>query len=43
MGADAWPAVAAFGIERLADMPRFVRRETQPLGEDVLTEFVRQD
>lgn len=43
MGADAWPAVAAFGIERLADMPRFVRLETRPLGEDVLTEFVRQD
>jgi diaminohydroxyphosphoribosylaminopyrimidine deaminase/5-amino-6-(5-phosphoribosylamino)uracil reductase len=43
MGADAWPAVAAFGIERLADMPRFVRQDERPVGEDVLAEFIRQD
>jgi diaminohydroxyphosphoribosylaminopyrimidine deaminase/5-amino-6-(5-phosphoribosylamino)uracil reductase len=43
MGADGWPAVAAFGIERLPDMPRFVRHDTRPLGDDTLTELVRQD
>lgn len=41
MGGDAWPAVQAFGINRLDAMPRFVRQRATPLGEDMLTEFVR--
>src|SRR3984885_8049385 len=43
MGADAWPAVQAFGIDRLDAMPRFIRQRATPLGEDMLTEFVRRD
>ena len=42
MGADGWPAVQAFGIERLDAMPRFTRVDATPLGEDMLTQFVRQ-
>ncbi|HEY1933775.1 MAG TPA: bifunctional diaminohydroxyphosphoribosylaminopyrimidine deaminase/5-amino-6-(5-phosphoribosylamino)uracil reductase RibD [Acetobacteraceae bacterium] len=42
MGGDGWPAVQAFGIERLADMPRFVRQDATLLGDDVLTELVRR-
>jgi diaminohydroxyphosphoribosylaminopyrimidine deaminase/5-amino-6-(5-phosphoribosylamino)uracil reductase len=41
MGADAWPAVQAFGIEQLDAMPRFTRVGNSPLGDDMLTEFVR--
>ena len=43
MGGDGWPAVQAFGAEKLAEMPRFVRRETMRLGEDVLSLFVRPE
>ncbi len=43
LGGDAWPAVQAFGIDRLDAMPRFVRQRVTPLGEDMLTEFVRHD
>lgn len=43
MGGDGWPAVQAFGIQRLSAMPRFVRRRVTPLGDDMLSEFVRQD
>ena len=42
MGGDAWPAVQAFGIERLDAMPRFTRVGETPLGDDMLTEFVRK-
>jgi diaminohydroxyphosphoribosylaminopyrimidine deaminase/5-amino-6-(5-phosphoribosylamino)uracil reductase len=42
MGGDAWPAVQAFGIERLDAVPRFSRIAETPLGDDMLTEFVRQ-
>jgi diaminohydroxyphosphoribosylaminopyrimidine deaminase/5-amino-6-(5-phosphoribosylamino)uracil reductase len=42
MGADAWPAVQAFGIDRLAAMPRFARRDETALGDDILTEFARK-
>jgi diaminohydroxyphosphoribosylaminopyrimidine deaminase/5-amino-6-(5-phosphoribosylamino)uracil reductase len=42
MGGDAWPAVQAFGIERLAAMPRFARVGDTPLGDDMLTEFARK-
>ena len=41
VGADGWPAAQAFGIERLAEMPRFVRHASMPLGEDWLTELRR--
>jgi diaminohydroxyphosphoribosylaminopyrimidine deaminase/5-amino-6-(5-phosphoribosylamino)uracil reductase len=41
MGGDGWPAAQAFGVEKLADMPRFVRRRVLPLGADTLTEFER--
>jgi diaminohydroxyphosphoribosylaminopyrimidine deaminase/5-amino-6-(5-phosphoribosylamino)uracil reductase len=41
MGGDGWPAVQAFGIEKLAAMPRFTRTRSTPLGEDMLTEFTR--
>jgi diaminohydroxyphosphoribosylaminopyrimidine deaminase/5-amino-6-(5-phosphoribosylamino)uracil reductase len=41
MGADAWPAVQAFGVGRLDAMPRFHRLATLPLGDDMLTEFAR--
>jgi diaminohydroxyphosphoribosylaminopyrimidine deaminase/5-amino-6-(5-phosphoribosylamino)uracil reductase len=41
MGADGWPAVQAFGVERLELMPRFVRRGVRAVGDDVLSEFVR--
>jgi diaminohydroxyphosphoribosylaminopyrimidine deaminase/5-amino-6-(5-phosphoribosylamino)uracil reductase len=42
MGADAWPAVQAFGIDRLDAMPRFARTAQTPLGDDILTEFTRK-
>jgi diaminohydroxyphosphoribosylaminopyrimidine deaminase / 5-amino-6-(5-phosphoribosylamino)uracil reductase len=41
MGADGWPAVQAFGVEHLAAMPRFVRRDVRPVGNDVLSEYAR--
>jgi diaminohydroxyphosphoribosylaminopyrimidine deaminase/5-amino-6-(5-phosphoribosylamino)uracil reductase len=41
MGGDAWPAVQAFGVERLAAMPRFARVGFTAMGDDVLSEFVR--
>lgn len=41
MGGDAWPAVQAFGIERLGAMPRFTRVGGTALGDDMLSEFVR--
>jgi diaminohydroxyphosphoribosylaminopyrimidine deaminase/5-amino-6-(5-phosphoribosylamino)uracil reductase len=42
MGGDAWPAVQAFGIDRLAAMPRFTRVAETALGDDMLTEFARR-
>jgi len=41
MGSDGWPAVQAFGIEHLALMPRFVRRDVRPVGDDILSEYAR--
>jgi diaminohydroxyphosphoribosylaminopyrimidine deaminase/5-amino-6-(5-phosphoribosylamino)uracil reductase len=41
MGGDGWPAVQAFGIAHLVQMPRFVRRAMRPYGDDMLTEFAR--
>ncbi len=39
MGGDGWPAAQSFGVGRLAEMPRFVRRRVVSLGPDMLTEF----
>jgi diaminohydroxyphosphoribosylaminopyrimidine deaminase / 5-amino-6-(5-phosphoribosylamino)uracil reductase len=41
MGGDGWPAVQAFGIGTLDEMPRFVRRGVTPAGSDILSEFAR--
>ena len=42
MGGDGWPAVQAFGIEHINAMPRFMRVAETPLGDDMLTEYVRK-
>ena len=41
MGGDGWPAAQAFGTDRLAAMPRFIRASATGLGEDMLTELRR--
>ncbi len=41
LGADGWPSAQAFGVDRLAEMPRFVRQSAVPLGDDMLTLFRR--
>jgi diaminohydroxyphosphoribosylaminopyrimidine deaminase/5-amino-6-(5-phosphoribosylamino)uracil reductase len=41
MGGDGWPATMGFGVERLADMPRFVRHAARAVGEDWMTELRR--
>jgi diaminohydroxyphosphoribosylaminopyrimidine deaminase/5-amino-6-(5-phosphoribosylamino)uracil reductase len=41
MGGDGWPAAQAFGVARLADMPRFARHAVAPVGDDVMTELRR--
>ena len=40
IGGDGVPALAALGIERARDMPRFVRIASIPVGEDVLDTLV---
>jgi diaminohydroxyphosphoribosylaminopyrimidine deaminase / 5-amino-6-(5-phosphoribosylamino)uracil reductase len=42
MGGDGWPAVQAFGIERLDEMPRFTRDCQIAVGNDMLSEYSRQ-
>ncbi|MCE2509899.1 MAG: bifunctional diaminohydroxyphosphoribosylaminopyrimidine deaminase/5-amino-6-(5-phosphoribosylamino)uracil reductase RibD [Alphaproteobacteria bacterium] len=42
MGGDGIPAATAFGVDRLADMPTFVRRETRTVGGDQLEIYVRR-
>jgi diaminohydroxyphosphoribosylaminopyrimidine deaminase/5-amino-6-(5-phosphoribosylamino)uracil reductase len=42
MGGDGWPAVQAFGIERLDQMPRFTRDCVTVVGDDMLSEYTRQ-
>ena len=39
IGADGWPAVQGFGVVQLEGMPRFRRRSSIRLGDDMLTEF----
>jgi diaminohydroxyphosphoribosylaminopyrimidine deaminase/5-amino-6-(5-phosphoribosylamino)uracil reductase len=43
MGADGWPAVQGFGVDRLQAMPRFRRCSSTPFGDDLLSEFERVD
>jgi diaminohydroxyphosphoribosylaminopyrimidine deaminase/5-amino-6-(5-phosphoribosylamino)uracil reductase len=42
MGGDGWPAVQAFGVERLQDVPRFRRDCETVVGDDMLSEYTRQ-
>jgi diaminohydroxyphosphoribosylaminopyrimidine deaminase/5-amino-6-(5-phosphoribosylamino)uracil reductase len=42
MGGDGWPAVQAFGVERLDQMPRFTRDCQTVIGNDMLSEYTRQ-
>lgn len=39
MGGDGWPAAQAFGVQALANMPKFTRLYAAPLGADMLSEF----
>ena len=39
MGGDGWPGIQAFGMDKLAAMPKFIRDRVTPLGSDMLTEF----
>lgn len=41
IGGDGIPALAGFGLDRLADMPRFTPRGTMTLGDDVMDSYVR--
>ena len=41
IGADGWPAAAAFGVEELQDMARLRRTSVEAVGEDVLTMLER--
>jgi len=41
LGGDGIPAAESFGIDRLADMPRFLRREVRPVGDDVMEVYSR--
>ena len=40
IGGDGVPALASLGVERMHDMPRFVRIASTPVGEDVLDTLV---
>lgn len=42
MGGDGWPAVQAFGVETLDQMPRFRRDCESVIGHDMLSEYTRQ-
>jgi diaminohydroxyphosphoribosylaminopyrimidine deaminase/5-amino-6-(5-phosphoribosylamino)uracil reductase len=42
MGGDGWPAVQAFGVEALDQMPRFRRDCETVIGHDMLSEYTRQ-
>ena len=42
MGGDGIPAVEAYGVDRLAAMARFERRDVRRLGADVLETFARR-
>ncbi len=42
MGSDGVPAVASLGLERLSTCPLFTRVWTMPVGEDLMTLYVRK-
>jgi diaminohydroxyphosphoribosylaminopyrimidine deaminase/5-amino-6-(5-phosphoribosylamino)uracil reductase len=42
MGGDGLAGVAGFGVEALVDIRRFRRVSARPVGDDLLTEFVRE-
>jgi diaminohydroxyphosphoribosylaminopyrimidine deaminase/5-amino-6-(5-phosphoribosylamino)uracil reductase len=42
MGGDGWPAVQAFGVEILSQMPRFRRDCVNVIGDDMVSEYTRQ-
>ncbi len=39
MGGDGWPAAQAFGISRVAEMPRFILNAREQWGDDSLTTY----
>ncbi len=41
LGGDAWPAAEAFGVAKLAEMPRFARLGMRAVGADMLSEYAR--
>ncbi len=41
MGGDGWPAAQAFGVQSLAQLPRFAPVQTMRVGEDLLTLLTR--
>ncbi|MEM7766787.1 MAG: RibD family protein [Pseudomonadota bacterium] len=41
IGGDGLPAVAALGLEAMAGAPRYRVHATEPIGDDVLTTYVR--
>jgi diaminohydroxyphosphoribosylaminopyrimidine deaminase/5-amino-6-(5-phosphoribosylamino)uracil reductase len=43
MGGDGWPSVQAFGVETLDRMPRFRRNCITVVGDDMLSEYTRQE
>lgn len=42
MGAEGWPSAGPLGVAALAAMPRFRRVATEAMGEDVMSEFVKE-
>jgi diaminohydroxyphosphoribosylaminopyrimidine deaminase / 5-amino-6-(5-phosphoribosylamino)uracil reductase len=42
VGGDGVPAIAGFGLQNLAEAPRFVRTGVEMIGEDVLETFTRR-
>jgi diaminohydroxyphosphoribosylaminopyrimidine deaminase / 5-amino-6-(5-phosphoribosylamino)uracil reductase len=43
LGAEGWPALAALGVSRLAEAPRFDLVDTRAVGGDVMHRWVRRD
>jgi diaminohydroxyphosphoribosylaminopyrimidine deaminase/5-amino-6-(5-phosphoribosylamino)uracil reductase len=43
MGGDGWPGVQAFGVDKLDLMPRFRRHCQTTAGDDMFSEYTRQD
>jgi len=43
MGADGWPAAQAFGVQALDQMPRFRRHCMSTIGDDMFSEYTREN